>query len=347
MKTNSFIRIKSGAYRQTDVSGQIFQLVDQFKTTAKGGYVTVKNGGAFPGFPEDIRVKVEGMTDYEFVGETEYLDNSRETVTDKSAETATETEAEAIERIRQRFEILDEMATAATTGDIRAMIVSGPPGVGKSYGVEKIVEKACLFDQISGKRLRAEVVKGSSSALGLYCTLYKYSDPNCVLVFDDCDSILVDDVALNLLKGALDSGKKRKISWLSDSNMLRREGVPDSFNFAGSIIFITNLKFDNMKSQKLRDHLEALQSRCHYLDLTLDTMRDKVLRIKQIAQDGALFADYDFEPVVQDEIIEFLEQNKNRMREMSLRMAIKVADLRKSFPLKWKAMAQVTCMKTA
>jgi hypothetical protein len=129
--------------------------------------------------------------------------------------------------------------------------------------------------------------------------------------------------------------------------MLNREGVPNSFEFHGSIVFITNLKFDTMKSQKLRDHLEALQSRCHYLDLTLDTMRDKVLRIKQIAQDGALFADYDFEPCVQDEIIEFMETNKNKFREMSLRMAIKIADLRKSFPLKWKAMAQVTCMKTA
>jgi len=347
MSNISFIRIKTGAYRTSDVSGQVFQLVEQYKNTAKGGYVTVKNGGRFPGFPEDIRVKVDAMSDYEFVSEQEFADAGNTPVAEAVAlETAKESDEQAIERIRTRFEILDEMTTAATNGDIRAMIVSGPPGVGKSFGVERIVEKACLFDQVAGKRLRAEVVKGSSTALGLYCTLYKYSDPNCVLVFDDCDSILVDDVSLNLLKGALDSGKKRKISWLSDSNMLRREGVPDSFEFKGSVIFITNLKFDTMKSQKLRDHLEALQSRCHYLDLTLDTMRDKVLRIKQIAQDGALFADYDFEPVVQDEIIEFMETNKTKFREMSLRMAIKIADLRKSFPLKWKSMAEVTCMKT-
>ncbi len=345
---NSFIRIKNGAYRATEVSGQVFQLVEQFKTTAKGNYVTVKNGGKFPGFPEEIRVKVDAMSDYEFVSEQEYIDAGNTPVAEAQAiEASAESDEQVIERIRQRFEILDEMTTAATNGDIRAMIVSGPPGVGKSFGVERIVEKACLFDQISGKRLRAEVVKGSTSALGLYCTLFKYSDANCVLVFDDCDSVLVDDVALNLLKGALDSGKQRKISWLGDSHMLRREGVPNSFQFHGSVIFITNLKFDQMKSQKLRDHLDALQSRCHYLDLTLDTMRDKVLRIKQIAKDGSLFENYDFDPVVQDEIIEFLEENKNKFREMSLRMAIKVADLRKSFPLKWKAMAQVTCMKTA
>ena len=344
--TVSFIRIKSGAYRTTEVSGQIFQLVEQYKNTAKGGYVTVKNGGRFPGFPEDIRIKVEGMSDYEFVSEAEFVEAGNTPVAKAVAlEVAQESDDEVIERIRQRFEILDEMTTAATTGDIRAMIVSGPPGVGKSFGVERIVEKACLFDMVSGKRLRAEVVKGSATALGLYSTLYKYSDSNCMLVFDDCDSILLDDVALNLLKGALDSGKKRKISWLSDSNLLRREGIPDSFNFNGSVVFITNLNFTKMKSQKLKDHLDALQSRCHYLDLTLDTMRDKILRIKQIAKDGELFADYNFEQVVQDEIIEFMDTNRNKLREMSLRMAIKIADLRKSFPLKWKAMASVTCMR--
>jgi hypothetical protein len=102
-----------------------------------------------------------------------------------------------------------------------------------------------------------------------------------------------------------------------------------------------------MKSQKLRDHLDALQSRCHYLDLTLDTMRDKVLRIKQIARAGELFEDYDFDQFAQDEIIDYMDDNKNKLREMSLRMATKIADLRKSFPLRWKALAQLTCMKPA
>lgn len=339
--SKAFIRIKSGAYRTTDVSGMTFELVEQYKKTAKGGYVTVINGGAFPGFPDEIRVKVDGVASYEFVS-GEFVSKVEE---DKTVQV--ESEEDAMNRIRERFEILTEMTKAATNGDIRAMIVSGPPGVGKSYGVEQEVEKACLFDRVAGKRLRAEVVKGSATPIGLYQTLYKYSDANCVVVFDDCDSILLDDVSLNLLKGALDSGKKRKISWLAESSTLRREGIPDQFEFQGSVIFITNLKFDAMKSQKLRDHLDALQSRCHYLDLTLDTMRDKILRIKQIAKDGVLFQDYDFEPVVQDEIIEFMDVNKNKLREMSLRMALKIADLRKSFPLNWKRMAETTCMKAA
>lgn len=335
------IRIKQGSYRNKSVAGHVFALVEQFKTTAKNSFVTVRNGGQFEGMPDTIRINVASPADYEFVsGDAEVIQHMSSVEPEY-----VETDEEAIARIRERFDILHEMTKAATNGDIRAMIVSGPPGVGKSYGVEQEIDKATLLDQIAGKKLRAEVVKGSATALGLYSTLYKYSDHNCVLVFDDCDSILLDDVALNLLKGALDSGKKRKISWLSDSNLLRREGIPDQFNFNGSVIFITNLKFDAMKSQKLRDHLDALQSRCHYLDLTLDTMRDKMLRIRQIAQDGELFADYDFAQETQDEIIAFMDINKNKLREMSLRMALKIADLRKSFPERWMQMARTTCMK--
>jgi len=340
----STIRVINGNYRGQTVVNTVFELVAGFQSGAKGNFVTVRNAGHFPRCPDTIRIRVESIADIEYTTGESVKDN---TVKFDKPVASVETDEQAMDRIRERFDILHEMTKATVSGDIRAMIVSGPPGVGKSYGVEQEIDKATMFDKLAGKRLRAEVVKGSATPIGLYQTLFKYSDPNCVVVFDDCDSILLDDVALNLLKGALDSGKKRKISWLSESSSLRREGIPDSFEFKGSAIFITNLKFDKMKSQKLRDHLDALQSRCHYLDLTLDTMRDKILRIKQIAKDGVLFADYDFDDVTQDEIIEFMNVNQNRLREMSLRMAIKIADLRKSFPGNWKRMAETTCMKAA
>ena len=340
----SSVRVIKGTYRGIPVIDTVFELVSGYQTGARGGYITVRNSGIFPKFADNVRIRLDSIADIE------YTTPMTEHTIEKPAVTAAasaETDEQAMDRIRERFDILHEMTKACVGGDIRAMIVSGPPGVGKSFGVEQEIEKATMFDKISGKRLRAEVVKGSATPIGLYKTLYKYSDPNCVIVFDDCDSILLDDVALNLLKGALDSGKKRKISWLSESRALNNEGIPDSFEFKGSAIFITNLKFDKMKSQKLRDHLDALQSRCHYLDLTLDTMRDKILRIRQIARDGVLFADYDFEPAVQDEIIDFMSTNQNRLREMSLRMAIKIADLRKMSVLNWRRLAETTCMKPA
>ncbi len=344
--STAYIKIKSGSYRNMDVSGKTFQLVKQFQSSDDGGFVTVQNGNQFPAYPEKLRIKLNGVADYEFTTESDQA--VQQLVTQAEADpNAGVSDEERIEQIAQRFQILEDMTKAATQNEITAMIVSGPPGVGKSYGVEQEIEKATLFDQIAGRKLRAEVVKGSATPIGLYQTLYKYSDRNCLVVFDDCDAILMDDVALNLLKGALDSGKKRKISWLAESRVLRSEGIPDSFYFKGSVIFITNLKFDKVRSQKLRDHLDALQSRCHYLDLTLDSMRDKILRIKQIAKSGALFQDLDIEQSGQDDIIEFMDTNKSRLREMSLRMAIKIAQLYKSFPGNWRAMTESTCMKSA
>ena len=342
----SAIRINKGEYRNKPVHGTTFSLVSGFASGVKGNYVTVKNNGIFPNCPDTIRIKVDNISDIEYVNGDTVPANTL-AFTKPAPVVAAETDEQAMDRIRERFDILTEMTKATVSGDIRAMIVTGPPGVGKSFGVEREIDKACLFDKLAGKRLKAEVVKGSATPIGLYQVLYKFSDENSVVVFDDCDSILLDDVALNLLKGALDSGKKRRISWLSESSALRREGIPDSFEFKGSVIFITNLKFDKMKSQKLRDHLDALQSRCHYLDLTLDTMRDKLLRIKQIASDGVLFADYDFEPATCDDIIDFMHTNKDRLREVSLRMALKIADLRQMSMTNWKRLAETTCMKSA
>jgi hypothetical protein len=336
--TTGFIKIKSGSYRNQDLKDEVFPLIKQFQLGSKGGYVTVDGTGRFG--KDKIRVTVASPTDYELVDESQYTPPTPQVVPQE------ETDEAVIARIAERFEILDDMTKAVLNGDIRAMIVAGPPGVGKSFGIERELDKANLFDQISGRRVKSEMIKGTASALGMYKALYKYSDANSVVVFDDCDSILLDDVCLNLLKGALDSSKKRRISWLADSHSLRREGVPDQFDFKGGVIFITNLKFDQMKSQKTRDHLDAIQSRCHYLDLTLDTMRDKILRIKQIARTGELFQDYDFGEVEQDEIIQFMSDNQTKLREVSLRMAIKIAQLRKSFPLKWAGLATTTCFKS-
>ena len=242
--------------------------------------------------------------------------------------------------------MLEDMTKAAKKGTVRAMIVSGPPGVGKSFGVEKVLGKHDLIATLGEKAPRYEVVKGAMSAIGLYCKLYNFADKDNVLVFDDCDSVLLDDLSLNILKAALDSKKTRRIHWNTDSFKLRNEGVPDSFEFKGSAIFITNIKFDNVKSKKLRDHLEALESRCHYIDLTIDTEREKMLRIKQITSDGML-ADYALPEGVEDDIVDFIDINKKRLRELSLRTVLKVADLAKAFPDKWEAMAENTVMRRA
>ena len=261
----------------------------------------------------------------------------------------TETDDEILDRLRDRFEILDDMTRAVKAGKVKAMIVTGPPGVGKSFGVEKVLSKHDVFANVAQdeKLKKYEVVKGAMSAIGLYSKLYHYSDRKNVLVFDDCDSILLDDLSLNILKAALDTSAKRTIHWNTDSSLLRREGVPDSFEFKGGAIFITNIKFDHVKSKKLRDHLEALESRCHYLDLTIDTEREKVLRIKQVVTEHGMLDAYELTDEQKLDVVEFVDANKRRMRELSLRTVLKVADLAASMPTKWRAVAEMTCMRNS
>ena len=338
----SKVNIKNGIYRNQPVRDVAFTLVKGLQTGAKGSFVTVDSDGYFGPDFDVVRVKVDSIEDVEFVGgDTETATPVVKTVV------PVETDDEVMARIGERFDILDQMTKATIAGDVRAMIVVGPPGVGKSYGVEKQLEQSGLFDKLAGRRIKYEVIKGAMTPIGLYCTLFKSSDPCNVLVFDDCDSVFQDDLSLNILKAALDSGKKRRIYWNSDSHMLTREGVPDNFDFKGACIFITNLQFQNIKSKKLQDHLAALQSRCHFLDLTLNTQRDRFLRIKQIFRKGDLFQDYDFTAEQGEEILAFMDENKSRLREMSLRMALKIADLTKVSSTNWKALAASTCMNNA
>ena len=278
----------------------------------------------------------KGVTVLEF--DTDAIKRTQEAV-------ARETDEQIYTRLGERFEILDLMTKAVKDGQIRAMIVSGPPGVGKSFGVEKVLLKSELFNILAEKKPKFEVVKGAMSSIGLYSKLYEFSAEGNVVVFDDCDSILMEDLSLNILKGALDSGSRRFISWNTDSRILRSEGIPDRFEFKGAAIFITNIKFEHVRSKKLRDHLDALESRCHYIDLQMDTSREKILRIRQVVKQGQMLERYDFEPCVEDELIEFVEANQDKLRELSLRMVLKIADLRKGFPLNWIAMVKTTCMK--
>jgi hypothetical protein len=265
---------------------------------------------------------------------------------------AKESDEQILERLGERFAILDMMTEAVRAGDVRAMIVSGPPGVGKSFGVEAVLQKAGLLDILAERKAKFQVVKGAMSAIGLYAKLYEFSKAGNVVVFDDCDDILMEEQSLNTLKGALDSSERRFISWNTDSRILRSEGIPDRFEFCGAAIFITNIKFEHVRSKKLRGHLDALESRCHYIDLQMDTAREKILRIKQVikhpqAGRAAMLERYDFPECVEDELIEYVEQHQTTLRELSLRMVLKLADLRKKFPTNWKNMAQGTCMRRA
>jgi hypothetical protein len=193
------VRIINGTYKSAAVVNQTFRMFGDPFMTRKGPTITVFNDGSL-GDIVKARIIVNSHNDYEILNvfapakrksaPAEVMGFNVPMASVVAAEpVSTESDEEAMNRIATRFQILDEMSLACINGDVRAMIVSGPPGVGKSHGVETQLEKSALFDQIAGKKIRYEVVKGAMTALGLYAQLYKFSDAKNVLVFDDADGV--------------------------------------------------------------------------------------------------------------------------------------------------------------
>jgi hypothetical protein len=249
-----------------------------------------------------------------------------------------ETSNDIEKRINLRFNALNIMARATAKGINRAMIVSGPAGLGKSFGVERAAE------EIVGDFAH---IKGYIRPTGLYKTLYANRHKGNLIVFDDIDSIFQDDTSLNILKAACDSGDVRKISWLSNAVMETEDGetIPSSFVFEGSVIFITNICFEEMinKGSRMSPHYEALMSRSHYLSLGIKSKKDYIVRIKQVLRQGML--DSELSETEKNAIVSFMEDNIDRMRELSLRMVKKLAGLYMMDKEAWKDLAQITCMK--
>jgi hypothetical protein len=253
-----------------------------------------------------------------------------------------ETDAQIDARILERFEILDTLTEACTCGNARALIVSGPAGLGKSFTVEK---RLAEWDP---NEVNHTIVKGYVRATGLVKLLYAYREEGQVIIFDDADAIFFDDVSLGLLKAVCDTTERRRVSWMSEGKLQDEdtgEFIPRTFEFNGTIIFITNYDFDAMifRGHKLAPHLEAMVSRSHYIDLAMKTRRDYLVRIRQVIKQGLLS---DLTPQARGEVMAFIEAHAERLRELSLRMAIKIGNLRKTNS-NWKKIAAVTCCRNS
>lgn len=252
-----------------------------------------------------------------------------------------ETDEEIDARIAERFDILDILTEACMVGNSRSLIVSGPPGLGKSFTVEKTLAE---YDPNGVNHI---IVKGYVRATGLIKMLYRFREKGQTIVFDDADTIFFDDTSLNLLKAVCDTTEKRRVSWLSEGKLIDEEtgeSIPSSFDFDGTVIFISNLDFDSMieKGHRIAPHLSALISRSHYIDTGLKTRRDYLIRIRQVVRNGMLS---DLSDNEREDVLAFIDKNSHRLRELSLRMAIKLGNLRKTDP-EWEKLARVTCCKS-
>jgi hypothetical protein len=248
------------------------------------------------------------------------------------------------DQVAQRFQALDDLAFGVIGGFYRSAVVSGNAGIGKTYGLEYILDGAKEAGEIN-----LDIIRGFVKATGIYKILYKNREAGNVIVFDDADSVFDDVVGLNLLKAALDTTKKRWISWRSERPMELNDGeaVPDEFEYKGSIIFISNIDFDvEVQRQNMRSpHMKALISRSNYINLNLDD-EELTERIASVIRESDMMYQLGIDDVGQAVILDYFFEFSNLFREKSLRTIVKLGNIYRASktPEKFITMANATCL---
>lgn len=335
--------VLTGTYRGETFRNQKMKLINGPKMGAKGWFVNV-DGRGNPNLPQHVfrlaidENQLKRLPEMQTASSTK-LAHKFEAMDDDSQLS----DAEITQRIVRRFGTLAKMSLGAARGAITALIVSGAPGVGKSYTVEEVLE-----EQAQLGRTRYTVIKGTLTPIQLYRTLYEYQDQGSVVVLDDADSVLFNEDALNLLKSALDTTGRRKLCWLSEAIGRGSDALPSQFEYRGTMIFITNLDFQKIVDEgksKLAPHFEALLSRSLYLDLTLRSKRDLMCWIRHVVLENEMLVKRGLTVAQSEEVLDYLRENVDRLRTVSLREAIKAANLVLTDPKNWREEAEIVMLK--
>lgn len=232
--------------------------------------------------------------------------------------------------INDRFQYIGQIIQMIAQKQIPSMIITGPGGLGKTHAVMSGLKAAGLSDiseldlGVSVANMRSfRIIKGFSTAKGLYRVLFE--NQNNIVVFDDCDSVLTDPDALNLLKGALDSYDKRLITW----NTSIDDQLPRSFIFRGAVIFISNKSQDKIG--------QALRTRSICIDLEM-TADQKIERMDTILRSEGFLPNI---PVTYKlEALDLLKRNREQCSDLSLRSLITVTKIRASGQPGWEKLAE-------
>lgn len=331
------VEIKSALWYTTEVKGT-FDLVANFKadnSSKRDGYIWILADFGNNGQEKRTRVSIN-VDDFSIIG-------SNKIISHQIAEKPKQTDEEIENEISDRFAVLELLTNGVIDRSVKSMIVSGAAGIGKTYTIDRML----LDAEKQGKVTKFSMMTGSCTAIGLYLQLWEHQNPGNVLVLDDIDSIFDDQEALNLLKGALDTGRQRSISWLGASKFLEEKGADNCFDFNGAVIFITNHNFDERiaRGTKLSMHYNALISRCMYLDLGIHSMREVIIRIKQVIKNSTILSDLGVSDEERDSMMNWLMENIDDLRKVDLRTVIKLAQAQKAAPNNWERIAKTALCK--
>lgn len=232
--------------------------------------------------------------------------------------------------LERRYASVESYIKELSNGRIHNLIINGPAGVGKTHAVEKFLDAYAHG--------RFKVVKGHMTPLSLYGNLFFHRDPNNILVLDDIDSVFKKIEGVNMLKAAMDTGSVRRINWES-SNALKGVGIPDSFEFKGKVILISNIGFAVARKNSISAHLDALKDRSFNIVVADNTKESCFKQVCFMVLKKDMLNTFNLKYEQHIELLDYLKEHIIEIEKISLRTAIKLAQLMTISPANWRDMA--------
>lgn len=271
-------------------------------------------------------------------------------------EDSAESIEEATRRIAVKYEAMERSFVQVVGGKIPSTIVSGPPGMSKTYTMTRALKQSgrLRHDGITGVidedlTPRYDLISGGCTAPGLFHSFHNMRNGGLVIL-DDCDGVFGDIEALNLIKIATDSKKDRILSWRKRASWLAENNIPRMFEFKGHVAFLTNIDFERVieKNNKDVEHFKALIDRARYICLTIRTLRDFMIRIRlsSLGEDGMLARCYNFTPAQSEELFDYVEEHKKRFYNLSMRLIEQIAEEMQLDPENWRINIEASKMRT-
>jgi hypothetical protein len=256
--------------------------------------------------------------------------NSKVKISTTNSHIQSEYELDDYSDLERRYAIVERYIKELSNGQIHNLIINGPAGVGKTHAVETFLSQYAKGSY--------KVVRGHMTPLSLYGNLFFHREPNNILVLDDIDSVFKKIEGVNLLKAAMDTGKIRQINWES-SNALKGVGIPDSFEFKGKVILISNIGFSVARKNSISAHLDALKDRSFNIVVADNTKESCFKQVCFMVLKKDMLNTFNLKYDQHVELLDYLNEHIIEIEKISLRTAIKIAQLMSICPSIWRGMA--------
>lgn len=236
-------------------------------------------------------------------------------------------------KLEEDYASLERFVVNVSAASLRGLIVTGPPGVGKTTSVTRLLDQYAIGPY--------KLVAGHMSVVTLYCELYRHRNAGEIIVLDDVDSAFKSMEGINIVKAAADSVPQRRISWATSSPVLKAWNIPQTFSYDGGIILISNETQRKGRQSKLAQHIAAVADRLHTVSLGSNDKDEQFHQLCYQVVHGGLLDSQGLSPTQQCDVLDYISENFDEIERVSLRTARKIAELMQLEPQHWRSMSNI------